>query len=223
MAGASAAAPTASIEARIEAAARGELRTRIEQAGLGNATLQVEVRTQPGKPARTCRREVEVEAIDTHYVTRMRFAAVCTDEPGWRVEYVVRGSVQADVVVSAADIPAGLPIGADQLEIARRDASGTPGCLSSVEAVAGKASQRPVHRGQLIDKRWLVEPILVKRGASVNIVARNVGVEVQVPAEAMDEGRHNDIVRVRNTLNGQIIRARVIGENAVEPAEPPSP
>ncbi len=105
---------------------------------------------------------------------------------------------------------------------ARRDASGTAGALSDIEAVAGKASQRPLHRGQLIDSRWLIEPILVKRGATVSIVARNVGVEVQVPAEAVEEGRRNDIIRVRNTMNGQVIRARVIGDNAVEPADSPS-
>jgi flagella basal body P-ring formation protein FlgA len=153
----------------------------------------------------------------------MRFGAVCTDVPGWRSEYIVHGAIEADVVVVASDIVAGQPIAAEQLERARRDASGTPGMLSNIEAVVGKASQRPLHRGQLIDRRWLVEPVLVKRGASVNIVARNIGVEVRVPAEALEDGRRNEVVRVRNAQNGQIIRARVIGDNAVEPADLPSP
>lgn len=220
----SSAVPAASIEARVEAFARDELRTQAEQAGLLNPTLQVEVRTIAGKDPRACRHDIEIEAVDTRYVTRMRFAAVCTDAASWRAEYVVRGSVEADVVVvTATDIPAGQPIGADQLGIARRNASGTPGCLSDVDLVAGNASQRPLHRGQIIDKRWLVAPVLVKRGSTVSIVARNVGVQVQVPAEAIEEGRRNDIVRVKNTLNGQILRVRVIGDNTVEPAEPAAP
>jgi flagella basal body P-ring formation protein FlgA len=153
----------------------------------------------------------------------MRFVAMCADAPGWRSEYIVRGSVEADVVIASSNISAGQPIGAEQLVRARRDASGTAGCLSDLDAVVGKASQRPLNRGQLVDKRWLVEPIFVKRGATVTIVAHNVGVQVQVPAEALQEGRRNDIVRVRNTLNGQVIRARVIGDNAVEPADSPAP
>lgn len=213
----------ASVDALLEQAARNELRAQARQAGLIDPSIHVELRPQSGKGPPPCKRDVEIEALDTRFVTRMRFAAVCAGEPGWRSEYIVRGSIEADVVVATSTIVAGQPIGAEQLERARRDASGTAGALSDIAAVVGKASQRPLHRGQLIDKRWLVEPILVKRGAAVNIVARNVGVEVQVPAEAVEEGRRNDIVRVRNTLNGQIIRARVIGANAVEPADLPPP
>jgi flagellar basal body P-ring formation protein FlgA len=218
-----AAIATLSIDALVEQAARNELRAQAQQAGFIDPSIRVELRPHPGKLPSPCRRTVEIEALDTRFMTRMRFAAVCTDEPGWRSEYIVRGAIEADVVVAGSAINAGQPIAAEQLERARRDASGTAGSLSDIAAVVGKASQRPLNRGQLIDKRWLVEPIMVKRGASVNIVAHNVGVEVQVPAEAMEEGRRNDIVRVRNTLNGQIIRARVIGDNAVEPADSPSP
>jgi flagella basal body P-ring formation protein FlgA len=71
--------------------------------------------------------------------------------------------------------------------------------------------------GQLINRRWLIEPVLVKRGANVTIVARNAGVSVQVAGEALAAGRRNEIVQVRNKTNGRIIRARVIGENEVEP------
>ncbi len=213
-----------STDALVERAARDELHTQAEQAGLLDPSIRVEVRPRPGKstPA-SCRRPVEIQAVDTRFVTRMRFTATCSDAPGWHSEYIVHGSVEADVVVAATDVAAGRPIAAEQLVRARHDASGTAGALSDMEAIVGKASQRPLHRGQLIDRRWLIEPILVRRGATVSIVARNVGVEVQVPAEAVEEGRRNDIVRVRNTMNGQVIRARVIGDNAVEPADPPSP
>jgi flagellar basal body P-ring formation protein FlgA len=224
MAAVSAAANSAaSIDARVEQAAREELRAQAQQAGLIDPSIRVELRPHSGNSPGSCHREIAIESIDVRFVTRMRFAAVCTDLPGWRLEYIVRGAIEADVVVAAETIAAGQPIELKQLERARRDTSGTAGSLSDMDAVAGKSSQRPLHRGQLIDKRWLVEPVLVKRGATVNIIAHNVGVEVQVPAEAMEEGRRNDIVRVRNTLNGQIIRVRVTGGNTVEPADSPAP
>ncbi len=218
------AAGTMSIEALLEQAARNELLAQAQQAHLVNPSIRVELRPRTGKAAHSsCPSNVEIEALDTRFVTRMRFAAVCPATPGWRTEYVVRGAIEADVVVAASAILPGQEIGVEQLERARRDASETPGALSDLDAVVGKSSQRTLHRGQIIDKRWLAEPLLVKRGASINIVARNTGIEVQVPGEAMEDGRRDAIVRVRNSLNGKIIRARVIANDVVEPADLPAP
>lgn len=211
-----------SIETRVEQAARKELRARVELAGLINPSIVTELHARGGKPA-ACPRDIEVETLDTRYITRMRFAAVCTAPPGWRAEYIVRGSVQADVVVTTSAVIAGQAITAGQLARERRDASSTPGALSSIEAVVGKSSRRSLHSGQIIDRTWLLEPILVRRGAGVSIVARNAGIEVQVPGEALDEGRRDEIVRVRNTQNAKILRVRVVGEAMVEVVDDPVP
>jgi flagella basal body P-ring formation protein FlgA len=208
----------ASIEARIETAARQALRAQANAAGLVNPSIVVEVRTHD-LSLRPCARDIDIEVVDTQFVTRMRFAAVCSATPSWRAEYVVRGSVEADVVVTTAAVVAGQELGASQLAVERRDASGTPGAISDLAAAVGMSSRRPLHTGEIIDKSWLLEPMLVKRGATVSIVARDAGIEVQAPGEAMEDGRRDQIVRVRNTLNGKVLRARVIAGDTVEPAE----
>jgi flagella basal body P-ring formation protein FlgA len=62
----------------------------------------------------------------------------------------------------------------------------------------------------------------VKRNAKVTIIARNAGVEVHVAAEALQAGKRGEVISVKNSANGNVIRARVIGPDTVEPLDIPS-
>jgi flagellar basal body P-ring formation protein FlgA len=199
---------------RVEQAAREQLLEAATNAGLNEPTVTATLvpRGTPG----TCSQPTEVEALDTRHVARMRFAVVCKAEPGWRIEYVVRGSIKAKVVVARTDLEAGRPVDAQQLAQARRDVTNLADVLSDPEQAAGKKLKRAVRSGQVVSKRLLVDAILVKRGARVTVVARNVGVEVQFAGDAMQAGHRDDIIEIRNLSNGKILRARVTGENALE-------
>jgi flagella basal body P-ring formation protein FlgA len=166
-----------------------------------------------------CPADAPIETIDVRQPSRMRFAAICNGE---KREVVVRATIAAEVVVSAQDVKAGAPIDASALKLERRDVTATPGAVANIEDVAGKTSRRALRAGQLVDRRWLNESVLVKRNAKVTIIARNAGVEVHVAAEAMQPGRRGEIISVKNSANGNVIRARVIGPDAVEPVEIPS-
>lgn len=149
----------------------------------------------------------------------MRFAAVCNGE---QREVVVRATIAADVVVLVNDLKAGTPIDASSLKLERRDVTTTPGAIANIDEVAGKTSRRVMRAGQLVDRRWLNESVLVKRSSKVTIVARNAGVEVHVAAEALQSGKRGEVISVKNSTNGTVIRARVIGPDAVEPLDIPS-
>lgn len=211
--GALAATPD-SIEAAVERAAFAHLSDLVETAGLRESSVKLNALAR--EPVNPCSADARIEAIDTRSVTRMRFAAICND-PAWRTEFIVRAVVSAQVVTATRDVRAGEVIPAEALTLERRDVAAPADATSDPELVAGKASRRALRSGQLVSRRWLLEPLLVRRGANVTIVARNVGVAVQVAGEALAAGRRDEIVDVRNKANGRVIRARVIGENAVEP------
>ncbi len=162
-----------------------------------------------------------MQAVDTRSFARMRFAGVCSADPGWRAEFVVRAVISAQVVVTASTVRAGSAIGAGDVLIQRRDVSVIPDAVSDIDEVVGKAATRTLSSGVVISKRWLLEPLLVKRGDAVTIVARHTGVEVEVQGEALDAGHRDDVVRVRNVANGKTIRARVKAEHTVEPENLP--
>jgi flagella basal body P-ring formation protein FlgA len=202
----------------VEAAARRALGEQAERAGLVEPAFEVAVvKTVPALPA--CAGTLAVDDVDTRNASRMRFAATCGGAEGWRREVVVRAEVTARVLVAAADVPANRPLREEDVALERRDVTAARDVLSDPGVVAGMASRRALRAGDLLHRGALVAPTLVKRGDAVRIVAREGGIEVTVPGEALDAGARDETIRVRNTTTGTVIRARVTDVGAVEPAE----
>jgi flagella basal body P-ring formation protein FlgA len=103
------------------------------------------------------------------------------------------------------------------LAIERRRVLDLAEVVPALAQAQGQASSRALRSGQPLQPRWLLAPILVRRGESVVILARTGGVEVQAAGEALEAGRLRDAVRVRNVTTGKVIRAHVIEAGIVEP------
>lgn len=170
-----------------------------------------------GEAPASCSKPLAVEAVDTRHVSRMRFAVRCPNDEGWKRDVVVRAQVSAKVVVMAGDVAAGQAIKDDDLTLERRDVTLVPDAISDTQVAVGFTGSRSLRAGQVLSKRALLTPLLVLRGHSVSIVARNQGIAVTVAGEAMDSGREGEVVRVRNIASGKVIRARVIEAGKVEP------
>jgi flagellar basal body P-ring formation protein FlgA len=218
----------ANVQSRIEQAAREHLMSFATRAGLADAQVRVSVVARSGVAA-PCSPPVTIEAVDTRNLTRMRFAALCgggapvASTQTARAEYIARGTITAQIVVASADIAANRPIAAAQVARERRDVSSVASPVSDIDTVVGQSSRRAIRAGNILSTRWLAQAVLVKRGAPVRIVARNAGIEVTVAGEALEAGRRNEIVHVRNVGNGKVITARVVEESTVEPASGTEP
>jgi flagella basal body P-ring formation protein FlgA len=218
LAGIARAATPESIEKQVQAAARAVLEEQAERAGLADALIDLTlVKSNRATPA--CAQGLVVEGVDTRHPSRMRFAAICPGNDGWRQEFVLRASVSARVLVSATELPANRPLAATDVTLDRRDITATPDAMSDPQAAAGMSSRRALHAGDVLRKSTLVAALLVRRGQAVRIVAHSGPIEVTVAGEALEDGGRDAMVRVRNTGNGNVIRARVTGDATVEPAE----
>ena len=209
-----AAAP--SVEKQVQTEARRLLEESADRAGLVEPMFDLTL-VKSARPIPACAQAVVVEAVDTRHPSRMRLAAICPGTEGWRQEFVVRASVSAKVLVASVDMQANKPIAEADLTLDRRDISATPDAMSDVDAVAGMSSRRPLRSGDVLRKSALVAATLVKRGDAVRIVARSGQIEVTVAGEALESGGRDAIVKVRNTGNGNVIRARVVSEGTVQP------
>jgi flagella basal body P-ring formation protein FlgA len=76
--------------------------------------------------------------------------------------------------------------------------------------------------GELVRTRMLAATLLVRRDA-VAILVRSGPVEVRNAGEALEAGREGQVLRVRNSATGRVIRARVLGEGMVEPVQVDTP
>lgn len=204
------------VAARVQAAAQRLLSEQAAHKGLVEPEFKLNLVTSP-QPLTPCQLPVTVGPVDTKYLSRMRFSANCPGKDGWQRDWIVRAEVTALVVVAATDVPANRALSEDDLTQERRKLSDMADAVSTLKAVVGQSSTRALRTGQVVLPNFLALPILVKRGDSVTIRARSGAVEVNVAGEALESGRRGDILRVRNSSTGKVIRARVLNSGVVEP------
>lgn len=219
------AAPVVDVTASAEAAAREILTSRAVQAGWLEPQWEMTVLdhtvVRRQAPPLSCARALAVEPVNTQHVSRMRLTVICPEPDGWRREVVVKARVSARVLVVVNEVSAGRVIVDNDVTLARRDVSATPDAVSAVPAVVGLTSRRTLRPGQVVARRLLLTPVLVQRGQGVGIVARQGGIEVTVPGEALASGREGEVVQVRNVVSRKVIRARVIDAGKVVPESIP--
>ncbi len=198
------------------AAARKLLLEQAERAGWRAPQVQVEARPATASRAPACAHP-EARALDTRSPSRMRFELSCPESDAPGQVFLVRAKLSAELPVAALPLPAGHVLTADDVAVERREI--TPGAelFADAEEAVGRAAQRSLAAGQVLGPRLLIEPLLVRRGDTVQIHARREAVEVVVPGQALDAGRRGQTIRVRNVANGTVIRARVVEPGRVEP------
>lgn len=202
--------------APVEAAVRQHLAEQATRNGLVEPAFELSFVSRTPVPA-PCSQPVAVDAVETRYLSRMRFRVTCSGQDGWQSDWIVRVEASVMVVVAATDVPANRPLAEADLALARHKLTDMGDRLPALENVIGQASSRALRSGQVVLPRFLSQPLLVERGDRVKIVARSGAVEVQVAGEALESGRRGSIVRVRNISTGKIIRARVLDSAVVEP------
>jgi flagellar basal body P-ring formation protein FlgA len=177
---------------------------------------QVDVVVVPNRrPAPQCGQALKVVPLDTSQMSRLRFSARCPD--GASETYIVRASVRTTALAVATAMPAGKTIDKNDLKRVDVDIALTPDAMRDVDDIAGRASQRPLRAGQVVQARFLKAGEGVRRGQVVQIVSRQHRFQINAVGTAMQKGDSDSLVRVRNDATGKLILARVVGPGVVEP------
>ncbi|OHX14505.1 flagellar basal body P-ring formation chaperone FlgA [Chromobacterium sphagni] len=189
------------------------IQQRLSDAGLGQADIRLQLLPPRDLPA--CVQAWRVEATDSRAFSRMRFSVGCPDKD-WSGDYIVRASVNARVASAARDLPAGAPLQKEDIAWSQRPVSEPADLFGASSPPLGLAARAALSQGQLLRRKQLQAPLLVKRGGEVRIVARQDGIEVSNAGEALANGRKGEVIRVRNVASGKVISARVGADGEVE-------
>ena len=208
-----------SITAQVEEAARAELEKQTSASGLSDARFELTVVPPRMPPA--CSGPVEVDALDTRQVTRMRFAVRCPQAGASRQEYIVRARVFASVVLTAMPVNANEVITDAHVTVGQREITSINDPVVNPTDAVGQTSRRMLRAGDVLRNNSLTAPVLVKRGDAVVMIARVEGIEISTAGEALDAGARGAVVRVRNISSGQTLRMRVSAPGTVEPVDLP--
>ena len=125
--------------------------------------------------------------------------------------------VYKDIVFTTKRIMNGKLINIDDVELKEVNISKyryTP--MYNLDDVIGKISKRTVSAGRMISNNMLDEPYLVKRGSKVEMVYSTNSILLAVSGIAMQDGHRNDIIKIKNSKNKKLQRAKIVSLGKVE-------
>lgn len=127
----------------------------------------------------------------------------------------VRGSadvsVQAPVLVSARNVPAGAIVSLQDIAVRMREyTSGTVGVLHAVEEAIGKRARWQLTGGVPIRKEYVEDPASLRRGDAVTIVAETGPVRITGKGISLQAAGIGDTVLVKNTASGREMAGRLL-------------
>ncbi|MGE3290164.1 MAG: flagellar basal body P-ring formation chaperone FlgA [Geminicoccaceae bacterium] len=199
----------------------GEL-VRSELAGRGrDGDIAVEVRQPRGQTPNQAAVPMRITLVDLRVDNesgRFQGHIEAVLPTGERSAMMIFGRVDraVEVLVPANAIGRGRIIAADDLTSVRLLASDLPvdAQILAADLVGRRATrtllpQRPIRAGDV------AEPWLVRRGDEAVTVFRRSSLEIVSAAEALDNGRRGETIRIRNAASGEVRRAVVVAERRV--------
>jgi flagella basal body P-ring formation protein FlgA len=120
------------------------------------------------------------------------------------------------VVVADTRIRRGTRISRSDVKLLRTQIDDSVEPVFSLDEVVGMELTRSVRAGDPIESDHLQPPVVVERGAFVQIIAERGPMRLEATGTAREDGRLGETIRVRNSSSLEEIRAEVIGANTVK-------
>jgi flagella basal body P-ring formation protein FlgA len=134
------------------------------------------------------------------------------------VSVPVRISLLGEVVVAARPLVRGTILGPEDVRVERRELTNGPEPLRTTREAMDHRATRNIAYGEVIHAGLLELPPLVRRGETVLVSAEGRGVRAVLQAEAREDGRLGQVIRVRNLSSGREVYGRVEADRSIRVA-----
>lgn len=124
----------------------------------------------------------------------------------------------AEILVATAPIRQGETLGPQNTAWDRRDVTRMTGAIEpgAGQSVPEYIARRTIQPGTAITETDVTTPPMVRKGDAVSLVVTCGNVKLTSPAEARQDGKAGDVIRVNCTATGQDVRGKVIEPGLVE-------
>lgn len=134
---------------------------------------------------------------------------------GWQFYIPFTVEETTTVVVAAHALLPGHPLAASDLRVVHAAAaSGAATVARSEQAIIGQTLTVPVARGEAIALAELQEPVVVHSGENLTVHVESASVKVTTTAVALQNGRINQTIWVKNATTGKRYHVTVTGEGS---------
>jgi flagella basal body P-ring formation protein FlgA len=143
----------------------------------------------------------------------------CSGSKPWTIYIPASVKAMRKVVITTRPVLRNSAISKADIRLEERDVtSGSDTYIFDPEHVLGKLAKRALPSAASLTPAMLSEPILVRRGQQVIILAQGAGIEVRMAGTALMDGAEGQIIRAKNkrsnrTVEGQVIQPGVIKVN----------
>lgn len=140
----------------------------------------------------------------------------CYGETPWSIYIPVKARLTRKMLVSTTTILRNEMITEDKIELMEQEITRqNQKYFSEVSHVIGREARRTIRPGQVIKSSMLQEALLVHKKEIVMIYAKNKKIQISMKGTALKNGRHNEMIKVRNNSSKKIIDAVVIDRGIV--------
>ncbi len=131
----------------------------------------------------------------------------------YTVNVPVTVNVARATTVAAANIPKGSTITSDLLEDTFvNENTNTSAVITDKSMILGSKARRDIRAGEQIKAS---DFCVIAKGDIVTIVAATNNLEIKTQGQALEEGKVNDLIQVKNVKSKKVIQAVVTGPNTV--------
>lgn len=152
---------------------------------------------------------VALPAGDRLNLSRLRYDLRCASQD-WETNVTIKPDIYLPVLVAKHSVERGVKLTANDLELKRHNISNLRnGFITDPDDAIGLTVKRRTRPLQPLTPSQLEQPILVKRGQQVVMIASQEGIEIRTLGEAMKNGRKGDLIQVRNLDSKKSVSAVV--------------
>ena len=125
--------------------------------------------------------------------------------------------VYDQVVVAARPIGRQESLSAKDLRLERREITNrTAQIFTRLADVVGKQSTRSIQSDDVITANAIERPTLLKRGSPITLVFDSGSLRVETQGVAEEGGKMGDLIQVKNSTSGKMLRGVVLDERNVK-------
>ncbi len=143
-------------------------------------------------------------------------AVGCNGPKPWSIYVPVTIQIYRDILVASQSLPQRRILTNNDIQMERLDINRYTGAyITDPDLIVGKQLIRPVQIGRPILANMLKEPLLIRRGELVTLLAKTQTYEVRMAGKALMDGASGDRIRVRNLRSKRIIEGNVARNGTV--------
>lgn len=208
--------------AQIESALQNNLGEKIEQMAksmnLAKYNYKIEMNyIDPRLNLAVCNKPISIEQPNPLELGRSHIKVACDGQVKWALNVPVDIALNTQVVVSTRPLERNVVLKADMLSYQVQNlAELNNGYYLLTKHLVGKQLKRAISGHTAFNSHLVKAGMMIFKGDTVMITAKKAGMQVNMPGEALSDGRKGRQIRVRNKKSDRIITGKVVGPGLVE-------